>query len=415
MKRLFKFLLFFTTLLLWDFDVWAANISDVVINEIAWMGTDVSYNNEWIELYNNGDTAINLDGWTLKADDGAPEINLSGTIYGKGFYLLERTDDETLPGVSADLIYKGALGNDGENLKLYDDSNNIVDQIICSDAWPAGDNTTKQTMERIGSGWQNSQDAGGTPKKENYELRIMNYENNNVGVGFPDPEINKGGETPPLQTLQTKPIEDGPLYVYPKGIVFNEILASPDGPDAENEWIEIYNENDFEVDLSGWQIKDVAGGIKTYNLNAKILAYGYLVFLRPETKITLNNDGDGLTLLNPKEEIMDSIIFEKAPLNQSYAKTSSGWAWTKNLTPGEKNIVSVPIVSTTKPSNQKQTTKLAENENQKSVEVGPQRINLESDTRESSKVYIFLIAFIVALFCSIAFLVVKSNLKAFWY
>ena len=399
MKRLFKFLLFFTTLLLWDFDVWAANISDVVINEIAWMGTVVSYNDEWIELYNNGDTAINLDGWTLKADDGAPEINLSGTIHGKGFYLLERTDDETLPGVSADLIYKGALGNDGENLKLYNDSGGLIDQIICVDVWPAGDNATKQTMERISSNWQNSQDAGGTPKKENYELRIMNYEKKIEEIKLIEPE-------------KPKPIKDRPLYVYPKGIVFNEILASPDGPDAENEWIEIYNENDFEVDLSDWQIKDVAGGIKTYNLNAKILAYGYLVFLRPETKITLNNDGDGLTLLNPKGEIVDSIIFDKAPLNQSYNKTSSGWIWNSNLTPGEKNIITTKQTSSVQ-SSKPETARLPDGQGSQDIS----DINLGSLAPENKTSFFspFLIAFIVALFCSIAFLIVKSNLKAFWY
>jgi len=390
MKRLFKFLLFFTTLLLWDFDVWAANISDVVINEIAWMGTVVSYNDEWIELYNNGDTAINLDGWTLKADDGAPEINLSGTIHGKGFFLLERTDDETLPGVSADLIYKGALGNDGENLKLYNGSGGLIDQIICVDVWPAGDNATKQTMERISSNWQNSQDAGGTPKKENYEKKIEE-------IKLIEPE---------------KPTEDGPLYIYPTGVVFNEILASPDGPDAENEWIELYNENNFEVDLSGWQIKDAAGGIKTYNLNAKIIAYGYLVFLRPETKITLNNDGDGLTLLSPKGEIVDSIIFDKAPLNQSYNKTSSGWIWNSNLTPGEKNIITTKQTSSVQ-SSKPETARLPDEQGARDVS----DINLGSLTPENNTSLFspFLIAFIVALFCSIAFLIVKSNLKAFWY
>ena len=37
---------------------------------------------------------------------------------------------------------------------------------------------------------------------------------------------------------------------YPTGIVFNEILPSPEGADAEEEWIELYNQNDFDVDFA---------------------------------------------------------------------------------------------------------------------------------------------------------------------
>src|SRR4030042_3038094 len=91
---------------------------DVVINEIAWMGTTFSYNNEWIEFYNNTALTANIDGWVLKAADDTPKINLTGTILSNGFFLLERTDDNTLPDIPADQIYTGVLENAGENLEL---------------------------------------------------------------------------------------------------------------------------------------------------------------------------------------------------------------------------------------------------------------------------------------------------------
>jgi len=348
----------------------------VIINEITWMGTNVSYNDEWIELYNTAENDINLDGWILKAGDGSPEINLSGTIPAKGFYLLERTDDETIPGISADLIYTGALGNNGENLNLYNSSGNLIDEVICTDTWPAGDNSTKQTMERTISGnWQTSQNPGGTPKVENSKLE----------------EVEEDG---PMPTPEEKPTEDAPLTAepasYPKGIIFNEILPSPDGPDAENEWIELYNQNDFEVDLNNWTIQDTTGSAKTYALNAKIPALGYLVLKRPETKITLNNDGDGLNLFNPNEEIVDSVDFGKAFQNQSYSKTSSGWAWNSNLTPGEKNIISVKQASSTAKTTEKQK-ELSED---RPLTAESADINLST---QKSKPPVWLIALIVAI------------------
>ncbi len=104
--------------------------ANVVINEIAWMGSNnggtatENANDEWIELYNNGSSEINLEGWILVAADGAPNIILSNAankiIPAGGFFLLERTDDNSVPSITADLIYTGSLSNDGEKLILKD-------------------------------------------------------------------------------------------------------------------------------------------------------------------------------------------------------------------------------------------------------------------------------------------------------
>ena len=153
----------------------AANPLDIVINEIAWMGTNNSPQDEWIELYSNLSSPINISGWKLKSDDGTPEIILEGKIPAKGFFLLERTDETTLIDIKSDLIYKGNLNNNGEHLKLFDSEGKIIDEIDCSNDWFKGDNETKRTMERkdtwtLGENpenWQNSQDTGGTPKSKN--------------------------------------------------------------------------------------------------------------------------------------------------------------------------------------------------------------------------------------------------------
>lgn len=136
----------------------------VIINEIAWMGTSESANDEWMELYNTGGEEVSLEGWVLEAADGTPQINLSGTISASGFFLLERTDDETVPGIPADQIYTGALGNGGEDLILKDASGVVVNRVDASAGWPAGDNDTKETMQWNGSGWIT---ALGTPRAAN--------------------------------------------------------------------------------------------------------------------------------------------------------------------------------------------------------------------------------------------------------
>src|SRR3989344_8298110 len=124
-------------------------IQSAVINEIAWMGTATSSNDEWIELYNATDQTIDLTGWVLKSRDNIPKITLSGSVSPYGFFLLERTSDHTISDITANRIYTGALGNSGEWLELHDSLGNLKDSAAFSASWPAGDNSTKSSMERI--------------------------------------------------------------------------------------------------------------------------------------------------------------------------------------------------------------------------------------------------------------------------
>lgn len=152
-----------------------AGSASVIFNEIAWMGTTVSPNKEWIELYNVTDSPISLKGWRIVATDGTPTVSLEKIVPAHGFYLLERTSDKTLPEAAADQTYSGALENSGEMLSLIDGKNNLVDSVEATDSWFAGDNSSKQTMERKDpsapgrsrENWQSSRSPGGTPRVAN--------------------------------------------------------------------------------------------------------------------------------------------------------------------------------------------------------------------------------------------------------
>lgn len=136
--------------------------ANIVINEIAWMGTATSANDEWIELYNNGTSAVTIDGWTLQASDGSPLINLSGSISAGGYMLLERTDDSTIPTIAAGVIYSGAMSNSGENLSLKNNTEQVINSIDMSLGWAAGNATTKETMQLKGTGWITGSPTPGT-------------------------------------------------------------------------------------------------------------------------------------------------------------------------------------------------------------------------------------------------------------
>lgn len=111
----------------------------VVINEVAWAGTGArTANDEWIELYNNTDQIIDLTNWKLFV--ATKPIVLSGTLSPHEYYLMERTSDNTVLNIIADLIFTlpNGLSNSGEHLILKNSLGEVVDEVDCSGGWFAG-------------------------------------------------------------------------------------------------------------------------------------------------------------------------------------------------------------------------------------------------------------------------------------
>lgn len=171
----------------------------IAINEVAWGGVCGDSTGEWIELVNLTDDTIDLEGWRLVSSDGNPEISLTGTIDPLetesdrvgGYYLLERDDDDAVPGIEADLIYTGALYDGGEALSLIDPKGRVIDTANQEGGpWPAGtDGELPCTMERVDptgadepANWATSpspsEEGGllcGTPRAENSVFNIPPY------------------------------------------------------------------------------------------------------------------------------------------------------------------------------------------------------------------------------------------------
>ena len=228
----------------------AASNGEVVINEIAWMGTTSDYNDEWIELYNNTSTTQSLSGWTLTSTDGSPSISLSGTIPANGYFMLERTNDATVSEVSANQIYSGAMGNTGEIFELKDASGVVIDQV---DAWHSGDNTTKSTMERI------DPLATGTAAA-NWHTAINTYVE---GLGTPgkvnSQQTQKGACAD--STEQLNQISNGPDAI---NIYFNKC--------ALDQYASTNNEANYNVNLENRLIERINGAqtsidFATYEIN----------------------------------------------------------------------------------------------------------------------------------------------------
>ncbi len=139
---------------------------EVVINEIAWMGTKASTKDEWIELYNTTNEDIDISGWSIYGAKTGKCLNFdsadgfSTTIIKANDYLLYanyQDDVKDFQGNSLVDIWDATISlnnSSPDKIILYDSSNcqgKVID-IINQEGnkhWFSGDNKTKQTMERI--------------------------------------------------------------------------------------------------------------------------------------------------------------------------------------------------------------------------------------------------------------------------
>ena len=141
--------------------------SDLVISEIAWAGTASNSYDEWIELRNPGEDAVDLAGWQLAFGDtliplgeaGEDTLDVRTTVLEPGaFLILERTDDSTISDITADVLYKGLLPNTGILMELRNPEGVVVDSVAPGEetGWPAGSSGDGDpaycTMERTSLG-----------------------------------------------------------------------------------------------------------------------------------------------------------------------------------------------------------------------------------------------------------------------
>lgn len=355
----------------------------VTINEVAWAGTISSSDDEWIELYNTSGFAINLAGWKLVAVDGTPNINLSGSIPGHGFFLLERSNDCSVSDIGADIIYTGGLSNNGETLRLLAPTGQTVDTANGNGgAWPAGsDSSNRNSMERrtgladSDTAWitntgvvKNGLDSGTPPSGVTPDANCSNNTNKHSIFGTPK-QVNWATmvtPTPsPTVTRTVTPTRTPFIYntsvVAHDFVVLNEFLPQPatdwnqDGiADDDDAFIEVKNIGTTTVNLFGWKLDDGDPSTPAYSIPGQLLSPGQrLSFFRFETGLNLPESG-GTVRLYKSSVVVDSFTYPVVTKPDiSWCRLpdgTGGWIFGCVPTPDEPNQAASGVSGTPTPS-----------------------------------------------------------------
>ncbi|MEK7612074.1 MAG: lamin tail domain-containing protein [Patescibacteria group bacterium] len=298
----------------------------VRMNEIAWMGNSAGgADAEWIELYNTGDTEINLSGWQVI--DLREQIQIAFTrrdsIPPQDFFLLERDSDDTVKTLTADFIYTGSLANEDEGLRLFTANCTLADEALASPKWPAGDNGEKKTMERRSDGlaWQTSYVTEGTPKAKNSEPPPP--------PPPPPPPVSGIEEGEEIEEVP----EPGSVVSNVSHIVISEFQTSGGAGQTTDDFIELYNPLSTPFNLKGHRLvkrsanatKDTS--IKSWTADTFIPAHGFYLWANSEFT-SLGTVPDTTTTASIADD--NGIALREGPADTGTIVDSIAWGTASN-------------------------------------------------------------------------------------
>ena len=310
----------------------------IIINELM-PNPAGSDNYEWIELKNISDQPLNIENFSL-----------SDATNKKYTFQSEKLGNLIIPAGGFFVIYKNqsriSLNNtSAEIVKLYDENQNIIDQVIYEPPVPEN-----HSLSLIEGEWHWTKTP--TPAtnniltNDNQVSNIQTKENNTTNTDNNQREIDSANSKP-SSSKKDKPAE---CPSNDRGrVVINELWPAPQGNDRELEFIELKNIDSQDTNLCGWQLADTNHTF-VFGPDAVIEALDFLVLPRSSTKISLNNNGDVISLTSPDNLIVDIVKYDKAPTNLSWSRTDDGtFSWTEKITPWEDNAITN---NKTQPKNQ---------------------------------------------------------------
>ncbi len=146
-------------------------------------------------------------------------------------------------------------------------------------------------------------------------------------------------------------------------VIINEIMYDPEGTDTGREWIELYNNNDFDVNISEWKLFEAGVNHKLtiFQGNDILTKNDYLViadnpvkfledysnFTRTivESSFSLSNTGEIICMKDNNLQLIDCVDYSSKLFANGNGKTIefSGTEWMESIvyygTPGTENSV----------------------------------------------------------------------------
>lgn len=276
--------------------------SNVLINEFV--PNPQTDQIEWIELYNANSSVVSLRGWTIEDNTGSTygggggDTELDGLIIDPGEYLVLNKGDQ----------FNFGLNNGGDVIILKNNLEETADQVVFGD----GANIDSLDLENA----VNAPEKGNSLARSEESLDTdIDKDDFSETTRLTPSEINQINEPVEEGNSVRKPVVEQPelenneidqnISYSSRDVVINELVSDPNDDIDAVEWVELFNNTDNNINLTGWTLED--GAEQVTSLSGNIVAAGFYVIDSPKGK--LNNTGDIVILKSPDGEIIDQITY----------------------------------------------------------------------------------------------------------
>ncbi len=254
---------------------------------------------EWVELYNPNEAIFSLKGVILFFDDN-PTTSQKLTF----------CDTDQIPAKSYKLVQPSNnwLSNTDDMLILKK-GEEVIDSVTYGTGQLLKSPTSTQSATRALNDLSWSISNNPLPEGE-----IANF---NCITPTPIPTITSSEESAPSITNSPVP-SDVPNQTSYDNIYLSEAMVNPEN--NEDEWVEIYNDNNYSVYLNNWYLDDLEnGGSSPKSFSTDIAEKNYAVV--NITSAMFNNSDDSVRLLDFNKNLKDSF---------EYNSSTKGKTWGRN-------------------------------------------------------------------------------------
>ena len=288
--------------------------AEVLINEFY--PNPQTQEKEWVEFYNASSSSADLSNYVFDDDnDFYSDAGSGAKIFLKGIL------------AANSLCYwelDSYLNNNGDTPTLFKTDSKLVDTYRYK--------TTQKgkSFSRVpnGGAWQeniepsktpiNCLDLIPTPTLTSTPIPSPFFTLTPTPLQSPTPTLSPTFSLSPTQNPSPTEIPI-PTPISYQNIYLYEVYPNPQT--GENEWVEIYNDNDFIVNLNNWYIDDLEdGGSSPKKFSLTIQPKNYASF--DLSTAIFNNDGDSVRLLDFDKKEKDSFEYKNSQKGKSFGRIS---------------------------------------------------------------------------------------------